>query len=296
MKSLSSKMSGLFALFALMLWSSLSFGMSPYYKGNNLPAADVGAVMGQVETKLQAAGFTVVGKYQPTGIPGHGVVVVTDKGILDVIHAVGGDVIVGAGIRVGVKADGSVSYMNPEYWYRAYFRDNYSKAEAAVKALDGKLAQALGKGETFGGEADVGKLAKYNYMFGMEDFDDNRELKKHESFEKAVEAVRANLAKGVGSTAKVYEVVMADKKIAVFGVAMNDEKTGEGAWVNKIEGTENIAALPYEVFVVGDQVEALFARYRIALSWSSLKMTSFGKIMATPSNIKKTLQKVSGPE
>ena len=145
MKSLSSKMSGLFALFALMLWSSLSFGMSPYFKGNNLPAADVGAVMGQVETKLQAAGFTVVGKYQPTGIPGHGVVVVTDKGMLDAIHTVGGDVIAGAGIRVGVKADGSVSYMNPEYWYRAYFRDNYSKAEAAVKALDGKLAQALGK-------------------------------------------------------------------------------------------------------------------------------------------------------
>ena len=296
MKSLSSKMSGLFALCVMALWSSLSFGMSPYFKGDNLPAADVAVVMGSVESKLQSAGFTVIGKYQPTGIPGHGVVVVTDKGILDAIRAVGGDAIAGAGIRVGVKADGSVSYMNPEYWYRAYFRDNYSKAEAAAKAVETKLGQALGKGQQFGGEVDTGKLAKYNYMFGMEDFDDNRELKKHESFEKAVEAVRASLAKNDGGTAKVYEVVMADKKIAVFGVAMNDPKTGEGAWVNKIEGTENIAALPYEVFVVGDQVEAFFARYRIALAWSALKMTSFAKIMSTPANIKKTLQKVSGEE
>lgn len=293
MKSLSSKMSGLFALFALMLWSSVSFGMGPYIKGDNLPAADVAAVMGQVETKLQSAGFTVVGKYQPKGIPGHGVVVVTDKGILDAISSVGGDVIVGAGIRVGVKADGTVSYMNPEYWYRAYFRDNYSKAEAAVKAVEGKLAQTLGKGAQFGGEVDPASLGHYHYMVMMEYFEDKRKLVNHESFEKAVEAVRANLAKGVGNTAKVYEVVMADKKTAVFGVAMNDPEKGEGAWINTIEGTENIAAMPYEIFVVDGQVQALFARYRIALSWSSLTMTSFSKIITTPSYIQKTLKKVA---
>lgn len=289
----SSKISGLLALVTLMLWSSLSFGMAPYIKGNNLPAADVAVVMGQVETKLQSAGFTVVGKYQPKGITGHGVVVVTDKGILDAINSVGGDVIVGAGMRVGVTADGTVSYMNPEYWYRAYFRDNYSKAEAAVKVVEGKLAQALGKGAAFGGEVDVAKLPRYQYMVMMEYFEDKRKLASHDTFEKAVESVRANLAKGVAGTAKVYEVVMADKKTAVFGVAMNDSEKGEGAWINTIEGTDNIAAMPYEIFVVDGQVQALFARYRIALSWPSLTMTSFSKIITTPSYIQKTLKKVA---
>ena len=52
--------------------------------------------------------------------------------------------IAGAGVRVGVKGDGTVSYMNPEYWYRAYFRKDFSsKAEPAAKALQGKLQKAL---------------------------------------------------------------------------------------------------------------------------------------------------------
>ncbi|WP_223248360.1 hypothetical protein, partial [Sulfurirhabdus autotrophica] len=281
---------------AMMAWVPFAFAMSPYIKGNSLAAGDINSVMSQAETKLKAAGFNVIGAYQPKGISDSGVVVVTDKAILDTIAKIGGDVIVGAGIRVGVKSDGTLSYMNPEYWYRAYFRKNYDANQAPVKALQAHLKEALGAGEQFGGEVDQASLAKYHYMFGMEYFDDNRDLVAHESFEKAVETIRTNLAKGAGNATKVYEVIMPEKKIAVFGVAMNDQKTGDGVWVNKIEGSDNIAALPYEVFVVGNQTQALYARYRIALGWSSLKMTSFGKIMATPGNIKSTLKTVAGIE
>ena len=284
------------AAFALMAWAPFALAMAPYIKGDKVTGGDLTAAMAQVEKKLEANGFKIEGKYQPKGIAGSGVVVVSDKGLLDTINKIGGDVISGAAIRVGVKADGSVSYINPEYWYRAYFRSNYDANQAAVKGVEAKLKTALGAGEGFGGDVKVGDLAKYHYMFGMEYYDDNRELNKFASFEKAVETVRGNLAKGVGNTTKVYEIVMPEKKIAVFGVAMNDPKTGDGYWVNKIEGAENIAALPYEIFVVGDKAEAFFARYRIALSWSQLKMTSFGKIMATPGNIKSTLKTVAGAE
>jgi hypothetical protein len=284
------------AVCALMIWAPLALAMTPYIKGDKVSGGDLTATMTQVEGKLKANGFDVIGKYQPKGIADSGVVIVTDKALLGAIEKIGGDVIAGAAIRVGVKADGSVSYINPEYWYRAYFRDGYSANEAAVKNVESKLKTALGAGEGFGGDVKPADLAKYHYMFGMERFEDNRELNKYASFEKAVETVRANLAKGSGNTSKVYEIVMADKKIAVFGVAMNDPKTGDGYWVNKIEGTENIAALPYEIFVVGDKAEAFFGRYRIALSWSALKMTSFGKIMATPGNIKSTLKTVAGAE
>ena len=296
MKTSNARIATFVGFVALLIWAPLSLAMSPYFKGQSVQAGDVPSVMVQVEKKLQGAGFSIIGTYQPKGIADAGVVVVTDKGILDAVRSVGGDVVVGAAVRVGVRADGSVSYMNPEYWYRAYFRDKYSSAEPAVKALDGKLKATLGSGDQFGGEVEVGDLPKYHYMFGMEYFTDNRKLNSFPTFEKAVETIRENLSKGVAGTSKIYEIVIPEKKIAVFGVAMNDAKTGDGVWVNRINGVDNIAALPYEIFVTDGEAQALFARYRIALSWSSLKMTSFGKIMATPSNIKTTLSKVAGAE
>lgn len=282
------------AVFLLAAWAPVAFALAPYMKGDKVSAGDVGAAMSAVEQKLTGAGFEVVGKYQPKGIKDGGVIVVTDKGILDAIRAIGGDAIVGAGMRVAVMGDGTVSYTNPEYWYRAYFNKNYDAHKAAVDAASQKLKQALGGGQGFGGDVAAGKLANYNYMFGMEHFDDNRELNKFGSFEQALQTVRGNLEKGVAGTSKVYEVVIPEKKIAVFGVAMNDSQKGDGAWVGKINGTENLAALPYEMFIVGDQAEALFGRYRIALGYPALTMMSFGKIMATPNNIKDTLKEVAG--
>lgn len=281
----------------IFLWLSmtpLAFAISPYIRGDKVQGGGLAASMSEVEKKLQSGGFSIVGKYKPKGIPDYGVIVFTDKGILDAIHRIGGDTIVGAGLRVGVKSDGSVSYINPDYWYRAYFRKKYDSVEPAVKAVENKLKEALGAGEPFGGDVAAGGLAKYHYMFGMEYFDDNRDLASFPSFEKAVETIRSNLGQGVAGASKIYEVVMPDKKIAVFGVGLGDPQTGDGHWVGKIEGAANIAALPYEIFVVGDEAQALYARYRIALSYPALKMTSFGRIMSTPSQIQATLKKVAG--
>jgi hypothetical protein len=287
-------MKKLLGMLLLTLWAPLAFAISPYLSGDKVTGGDVSAVMGQVEKKLQAEGFAVVGKYSPKGLSQYGVVVVTDKGVLDAIHNVGGASIIGAGIRVGVKADGTVSYTNPDYWYRAYFRKQFSSAESAVKAAEEKLKKALGAGKGFGGDLAANDLPGYRYMFGMERFDsDKNDLKTHASFEAAVKTIQDNLAKNTNKTAKVYEVVMADKKIAVFGVAMNDPKTGEGMWVNKV-GPDHIAALPYEIYVVGNKVGALYGRYRIALAWPTLGMGTFMKISDSPDEILETLTGVAG--
>lgn len=287
-------MKKILGVFFLMVWAPLAFAITPYISGDKVTAGDVNAVMGQVEKKLAAEGFTVVGKYSPKGVSTHGVVVVTDKGILDAIHGVGGATIVGAGVRVGVKIDGSVSYQNPDYWYRAYFRKQFSSAEPAVKAMQSKLQKSLGAGKGFGGDESAGDLPNYKYMIGMEKFDsDKNDLKSHGSFEAAVKTIQDNLAKGTNKTSKVYEVVMADKKIAVFGVAMNDAKTGDGIWVNKI-GADHIAAMPYEIYVVGNKASALYGRYRIALGWPNLGMGTFMKISDSPDEILETLTGVAG--
>lgn len=278
----------------LTVWAPLAFAITPYISGDKVSGGDVNAVMGQVEKKLTAEGFTVVGKYSPKGVNTHGVVVVTDKGMLDAIRGIGGATIVGAGVRVGVKADGSVSYQNPDYWYRAYFRKQFSTAEPAVKALQAKLQKTLGAGKGFGGDEPAGDLPNYKYMIGMEKFEsDKNELKSHASFEAAVKTIQDNLAKGTNKTAKVYEIVMADKKIAVFGVAMNDPKTGEGVWLNKI-GPDHIPAMPYEIYVVGGKAGALYGRYRIALGWPNLGMGTFMKISDSPDEILEILTGVAG--
>jgi uncharacterized protein (DUF302 family) len=287
-------MKRIFAIAVMLFWAPVSWALSPYFQANKVSAGDVSAVMSQVERKLSKAGFNVVGKYMPSGLAGTGVVVVTDKGLLEVVRKLGGTSIVGAPIRIGVKSDGSVTYMNLEYWLRAYFRKQYPLAEKSVKVTQAKLRKTLGAGKPFGGDVDVKDLADYQYMFGMEGFEsDKNVLIENLSFDDAVKSIQDNLARGVGKTSKVYEIIMPDKQIAVFGVAMNDPKEGEGWWVKTV-GIDNIAALPYEIYVVNNKAGHLFARFRIALGWPAVGMGSFMRIVEAPGVIHSTLTEVAG--
>ncbi len=278
-----------------LLWSPWALAVAPYISADRVASGDVAQVLAAVEKKTEAAGFATLGKYQIQGMPQYAVLVVSDKGILDAIHRIGGSNIVGAGIRIGVQADGTVSYMNPDYWYRAFFRNNFVREQVAVKAVQERLGQALGVGAGFGGDERAAFLPEYRYMPGMERFDSDRnELNTLPDFNAAVTTVRDNLAKGVNHTAEVYEVVMADKKIAVFGVAMNDDKTGDGRWVYTVGGADYIAGLPYEIYIVGNKVYSLYARYRIALGWPNLSMGHFTRIVDIPDEIRATMGRVAG--
>ena len=278
----------------LLLWAQVCQSTTPYVQAGKLPTAELTTQLAQVEKKLQAEGFTVVGRHMPKGLPTHASLVVTDPAMLEAIRSIGGPSIIAAGIRVGVQIDGTVSYMNPNYWFRAYLRGSFKAGEIPAKSVQARLARTLGDGAGFGGDVAEADLANYRYMFGMERFDSpNSELSSHASFEEALKTVQDNLTNGVGNTSRVYEVVMADRKLAVFGVAMNDPGDGESAWMNKI-GANHIAGMPYEIFIVGNKVFALYARYRIALAWPALGMGQFMGIINTPDAIRNTLSKVAG--
>jgi hypothetical protein len=283
----------LLTLFLVCL-TPLSWALSPYIQGSRLASGDIQSAMGHVENKLAKGGFQVLGKYAPPGLPGYGVVIVSDPAFQEAIGKLGGAAIVAAPIRVGVKADGTVTYMNLEYWTRAYLRKQYPLVDKSVRAAQDKLAKALGAGKPFGGDVERKDLADYQYMFGMEGFESDKNLlMEHLVFEDAVETIRANLARGLGKASKVYEIVMPDKKMAVFGVALNDPKEGEGWWVKTI-GADNIAALPYEIYVVNNKANHLFARFRIALGWPNVGMGDFMRIVEAPGIIRDTLTVVSG--
>ncbi len=280
---------------ALMLATFSAFALQPFTAADaKLAGGNVKAAMAAAEQKLTAAGFTIAGQYQPQGIPTHGVIVVTDNGLVDAAKAIGGTAVVAIPIRVGVKADGTVSYINAEYWGRAYLRGNYGKAESALKAVAGKLQTAFGPGKPFGGDIETDKLASFRYMWGMERFDDRSTIKEYGSFDEALKAVRENLAKGAGGLAKVYELTYPDKKIAVFGVAQNNKENGEGWWVNKINGADHVAVLPWEVSVVDGKVMALHGRFRTALGWPSLTMGQFMAIGSHPDATYKMMEDVAG--
>lgn len=284
-----------FALAVMLFSSSMSWAITPYILGEKFKPAETARVADEVEARLKSTGFNVLGRYLPHQLPDYGVVVVSDEGILNEVRTLGGSNIVGAGIRVGVKSDGTVTYMNPDYWYRAYFRGQFPKAEKTVNALKEKLAKTLGAGLGFGGDEKAEDLPKYRYLVGMERFDSEKNLlAQHVSFDEAVKAVQDNLAKGAARTSKVYEVVMPEKKMAVFGVAMNDETLGDGRWIAKIGGQDSIAALPYELYVVNNSVYALFGRYRLAVSFPNLSMGHFMRIHSTPNEIVDMLGTVAG--
>ena len=276
------------------LCSMGALALEPYLSADKVAGGNLKAAMSAVEQKLAGGGFTVIGRHVPKGMSEHGALVATDAGLTAAALKIGGKAVIFVPIRVGVQADGSVSVVNLEYWGRAYLRGDYGKAEAAIKAAQAKLQTTLGAGKPFGGDVAADDLASYRYMFGMERFDDDKTtLMEHKSFDEALKAVRANLAKGVKGTAKVYEIVLADKKLAVFGVSLGDAEYGEGWWVNKI-GADNIAGLPWEVFVVDGKVMGLYGRYRTALAWPSLGMGQFMGISSHPDTTLEMLQRVAG--
>ena len=281
----------------LFVLSTSVWAISPYIQGDSVGGGNVQAAANAVEAKLKRGGFKVVGRYFPQTLAGYGVVVATEPAMLDEVGSVGGNAILGAAIRVGVKADGTVTYTNPDYWYRAYFRKAFAKKEDAVKALQARLQETLGAGKGVGGDESAGNLTNYRYMIGMERLDSPKnKLAEYGSFAEAVKTVRDNLAKGAGKTSKVYEIVMPDRKLAVFGVAMNDGENSDGSWIKKIDMQNSIAGLPYEIYVVDKEVESPHGRFRIALAFPDVGMGQFMRISSLPNTILETMSTVAGVE
>jgi hypothetical protein len=263
---------------------------------------DVSKVAADVKGKLTAAGFQVVGEYSPYA--GADIIVVTS----DALKAAaakserGG---YGAAQRVAVTKNGDdieVTYTNPIYMAAAYRMDGDL---ADVRA---QLEKALGAESDFGSEKKLTAedLRKYHYTVMMEYFDDPSKLAEYDSHEEAVKAVEAGLAAGEGGTAKVYRIDIPGTEETLFGVAMkgvNAEDCSSDEFImSRIDKStpRHTAHLPYEILVNGNEAEALYGRFRIAIDWPHLPMVAsesgatFFSIMCSPNAIEEALTKASG--
>ncbi len=267
-------------------------------------SGDPQAVADEVKGKLEGAGFEVVGSYSPYD---GAVVIITTNDDLKKSAASSEYGGYAAAQRVSVTQVGDeiqVSFSNPVYYANAYRVDDVSGASSALASLQ----SALGNMETFGtGDKTLTPkdLRKYHYMFGMEYFDDPSELAEYDSYDEAIAAVEKGLAEGRGGVHKVYRIDIPGKDETVFGVALTDDGcSGDEYIMSRIDkdAVRSTAHLPYEILVSDGDVYALYARFRIAISYPHLPMiqsetgATFFNIMCAPNAIEEALIKAAGGE
>lgn len=287
--------------------SHAAAALKPFILGSSQPQGDIDATATDAASRLEQSGFEIVGRYTP--YDGSRVIVFTDNSLRELATASkrGG---YGAVLRAAVTRSGErveVAYTNPAYWVNAY------RMQATVEPLAARLEQALGYAEDFGSgdlQLTAQALRKYHYTFMMEYFDDPSILNYFESHRQAVETIRRNLADGVAGATGVYEVALGNdidgKPMTLFGVGLrgsdSDDCSGDAYIMGRIDKDtpRHTAHLPYEILVYGNHAEALYARFRIAISWPHLPMiasdtgATFFSIMCAPGAIENTLIRVAG--
>ncbi len=265
---------------------------------------DIQSVADEVTGKVKAAGFEIAGTYSP--YDGAIIIAVTNDALKKSAASseFGG---YQAGQRVSVTKVGDdiqVSYTNPVYFANAFRNEDISGAASALSSLE----SALGKAEAFGSgdkQLVAKDMRKFHYMFGMEYFDDPSELAEYDSHEEAIAAVEEGLAKGRGGATKVYRIDIPGKDETVFGVGLTgSDCSGDEYIMSRVDKSplRSTGHLPYEILVSDGDVYALYARFRIAISWPHLPMiksdtgATFFNIMCAPNAIEEALINAAGGE
>jgi len=288
-------------LIVLSILLSGFYGISqeilPYCKIAEMDG-EISAISTQVKDALTGNGFSVIGEYAPAKSKDLFVICFTNNQIKDLCVQYDDRGALAGILKVGLvkkKGKTTISILNPEYMFLAYWGKNLNGQESQLTDISNKVKSALGsfgKPEPFGGTVEKSDLPDYHYMMMMPYFDDPDELEDFDSFEEGLATIRKNLKAGKGNTVKVYELVFEDKEIAVFGVGLLDTEEGEAHFL-PIIGEDNIANLPYEIILQGKEATALPGKYRLALFWPSLTMSQFMKISSTPGNIKDMLEELT---
>ncbi len=273
--------------------------MKPFILASTATGA-VADKVADVKKSLTGNGFEVVGDYSP--YESAHIIVVTNSTLKKIAgsHERGG---YAAGQRVAITKVGDqvqITYTNPEYMAAAYH------VKGDISSVTNSLKTALGSMQEYGPKKGMSAddVAGYHYTFGMEYFDEPYDLAEYDSYEEAVAAVEKGLAAKAGGATKVYRIDIPGKKQTLFGVGLSSETTGNKYMddtfiMSEIDFKEvrSTAHLPYDILVTDDTVEALHARFRIAINFPDLSMmgsNSFMNIMPSPDAIKESLTKTAG--
>jgi len=268
---------------------------APYYAVAKVEGT-VEEVRQDIVTALELQGFEVIGEYHPGNKDNLYVICYTRQDLSDIALKFKDRGTLASVLKIGLFMENGqveISMLNPIYLFYAYLLEGMEKYEESLIAISDECKEAMATLSTelvsFGGLETKEDLQKYHYKIMMPYFTDPKELKEFDSFEEGLKTIRKNLEIGKGNNVKVYEQVYEGEKLAVFGVGLLDEETGEGHFL-PIIGERNVAAMPYEIILQGNEVTMLHGKYRIALHWPELTMGTFMKIMGTPGDIEDTME------
>ncbi|MGA7157459.1 MAG: hypothetical protein WBY53_11455 [Acidobacteriaceae bacterium] len=271
-------------------------------------SGNVSQVVAQVEQKLAAGGFEVVGTYAPYANLKFSKGESVSAEVIGVTNAAlkqaaaqtdfGGYAVVQRISVTRVNDQIQVTYTNPVYMANAYrLKSNLANVKA-------ELAKALGAQQGYGSKSGLSPAAlqSYHYKVMMPYFTDQDMLAEHGSYQQALDAVNAGLAAHKGGTSKVYQVAIPGKEETLFGVALagpSDNACGGDGHVMGIIDDDTVKStghLPYGILVSGGKAYALPAKFRIAVNFPDLSMmgsNGFLTIRCAPGSIEKSLKDAS---
>ena len=286
-------------LFALLIAISNSiWSISPFYKLAE-KEAHVTKVEIEIKEALKSANFEILGSYNVANNENFRVIVFTNAKLKKIALGYSERGALAAAQKVSlIHKNGitTVSLLNPLYMFHAYFQNEFNKKAGELTTETDAIKQVFrDMGFTltpFGGDLSTDDLQDYQYMIGMPEFTDPVKLNNYESFNERVKTIRRNLEAKNGNTVKVYELVFPDKKVAVFGVGLLDPQEGEKQFLSII-GDDHLAAMPYEIILQDTKSTMLHGRFRFALYWPELTMSTFTKIMSTPGNVKDFMEDIT---
>ncbi len=274
--------------------------LSPYFKFSNVNG-DSKTLEARIQDLVMENEWQVIGTYHPAEDPGLTVICFTNEELKKLSLQFKDRGALASVLKAAiVEKEGkiTVSVLNPEYMFLAYWGEQLNGQEKQLKEISEEaiaIFSSFGKAEPFGGMEKIKDLPDYHYMMMMPYFDDPVELNEFDSFEQGLEVIRKNLTAGKGNTVKVYEQLFEGEKVAVFGIGLLDKEDGEPHFL-PIVGEDHIANLPYEIILQGKEATMLHGKYRIALFWPELKMGTFMKISSTPGDIEDVMESLTEDE
>jgi len=271
----------------------------PFILAKTLQSTTLTPIINETKDKLKNAGFEIVGEYSP--VENTHIIVISSSSLKNYARQ-SENGIYGVIQRISITVVDNniqVSFTNPTYMAHVY------RLKTDLADITQMLKNSLGFVKEFGSAEGLSKtdLRDYQYKIFMPDFTDKLELAEYENQEQAIQAVMNSIKNNKGGVSQVYRVDLTDKQETIIGVNLkgndNSECSSDKYILSKIDfkKIKSRGHLPYEMIIKKGNVYALFAEFRIALSFPDLSMigsNSFASIMCAPSTIQYALTLAAG--
>lgn len=243
--------------------------------------------------------FQILGSYNPGKDPKLMVIAFTRPDLQEICLKVDQGILASV-MRIGLRETAvgqvEISLINPDFLFYAYLREAYEEYQIDLSPISMDIRMALIEmGQQFmpfGGSATEMELQRFRFTPSAPGFNEPVEIHTFASFEQAVATIEGNLRQRKGGAVQVFKQVHSQQQVAIYGIGLGDERTGDNFILSKL-GNENVAALPYELVVMGKRAFILHAKYRLPLFWLDVSVRGHQQLYRTPRDIEELMKQLS---